>query len=243
MKPHLINTLLVASLLPSLSWSSHTPILKNFDTKITPFDLIAEGFQLTINTDIEKTLLSEQPLVLSLPGTHMRQLFAIDFDVALPVFSTTQASNLLLGTHFSFSPEKLKIKDAYFGFGIPLGKFKYGVLSTLQNNPLTGFWKGSGANNIYIYERFDAPLKNSFAFESANWRGFSFRAIKGTSGYLTGIKNNLEWIISDIPAKGGSIEYQQGGFLVRYTALTKEQNLDGSIKSSANSHHNIYWLF
>lgn len=234
MKPHLLKTLLIAGFLPSLSWGSHTPIVQNFDDqKSTLIDLIAEDFQLTLNTDIEKIFLSKQPLVLSLPNAIMGQYFAIDFETALSVFSTTPKSDLLLGAHFSFSPEDLKIRDIYFGLGIPLGQFKYGILSTLQNNPLTGFWKGHGANSSQIYERFDAPLKNSLAFESANWHGFSFRAIQGTSGYLTGIKNNLEATISDIPAIGGSIQYQQGGLLVRYTTLTKEQSISNDIANNA----------
>lgn len=220
MRTNLLKALLIAGFLPSLCWGSHTPIAQNFDgQKSTPIDLIAEGFQLTINTDIEKTL--------SLPNTFMGQRFAIDFETALSI--------LLLGTHFSFSPEDLKVRDIYLGLGIPIGQLKYGVLSTLQSNPLTGFWKGHAANNSQIYERFDAPLKNSLAFESANWHGFSFRAIQGTSSYVTGITNNLEATISDIPAIGGSVQYQQGGILVRYTTLTKEQSMSDDISNNGSA--------
>lgn len=221
-KRFLLATLMVVSSLPTLSWANNVPSLQESHSESPPSFFDFWDYDITTEAGLEKTLFENDPLTLSDPTLIAN--FGLEVKGAFPIAPTLSKANLLLGTDIGWSAKHFTIKDTYVGIGFALGQLKYGLLSTLPENPLANYWKGEGANNIAIYNHFDTLLKNAYRFESIPLKGFSFHVMRGTSGYVTGATNkpDINFTISDIPVTGYGLQFQDKGLTVRYTAFTKK---------------------
>ncbi|QQS16455.1 MAG: hypothetical protein IPK86_03260 [Neisseriales bacterium] len=217
-----LAALVIASSLPVLSCADDAPLLPKSHSESLPSFFDFWDYDITVEAGIEKTLSKDESFNLSHP--ILIGNFDLEVKGVFPVAPTTSKTSLLWGTHMRLSPQHLAIKDVYAGVGFQFGQLKYGLLTTLPENPLADYWKGEGANNIAIYNNFDTLLKNAYRFQSTPLNGFSFHLIRGTSGYITGATNkpDITFTISDIPVTGYGFQFQDKGLTMGYTTFTKE---------------------